>query len=120
MTYLFAEIDATNSDGTRKFALCSVIVASTEDVSLLEAYFSEHPELDSISESDLTKALDDFFNGKTDASSAKVVEVSKSTLVNNLNRYLEDTFKLADLRAAREAALAKITSNQLEVISSTK
>jgi uncharacterized protein YjdB len=119
MTYLFAEIDATNSDGSRKFALCSVIVASTEDVPLIEAYFSAHPELDSIAEADLTKALDDFFNGKTDASSAKVAEVSKSTLVNNLNRYLEDTFKLSDLRAAKES-LAKTTSNKLEVISSSK
>ncbi|MDF2944260.1 MAG: hypothetical protein K0S01_3118 [Herbinix sp.] len=118
MTYLFAEIDATNNDGTRKFAVCSVIVVNTDDVSLLETYFSEHPELDSISEADLIKALDDFFNGKSDgtAASAKIVEVSKSTMVNNLNRYLEDKFDLTG-RRTEAAALLKAASNKVEVIS---
>jgi putative cofactor-binding repeat protein len=115
MTYLFAEIDATNLDGTRKFAVCSVIVTSQEDAPLLETYFSDHPELNDISEADLMKALDDFFNGKTNGTSSKVEDVSKSTMVNNLNRYLENKFNLAALRTARQTEQAKTSLNQLEV-----
>jgi uncharacterized protein YjdB len=114
MTYLFAEIDATNNDGTRKFAVCSAIVVDSEDVPLLETYFNEHSELYYISEADLIKSLDDFFNGKTngDSTSTKLEEVSKSTLVNNLNRYLEDKFDLTGLRAkAAAATLLNAASN---------
>ncbi len=127
LTYLFAEIDALNLDGTRKFAVCSVIVTSTEDAPLLDAYLNEHQELNTISELDLAKAMDDFFNGNYDTAlikDTKIEDVGKSALVNNLNRYLEATFDLTAIRAEiaaqraeREAALAKATLNQLEVIS---
>lgn len=120
MTYVFAEIDATNLDGSRKYAVCSVIITNPEDTSYLETYFAEHPELDLISEADLTKALDEFFNDKADLTAAnelKLESVSKSSLVNSLNQYLEYTFKLADKRAAIQAAQAKLSGNQVEVIS---
>lgn len=107
LTYLFAEIDAKNADGSPKFAVCSVIVTNPEDTASFENYFNSHPELDMISEGELTNALDAFFNGKTDdVTNSKVEDVSKSEAVNKLNRYLEAKFDLATLRAKREAATA--------------
>lgn len=106
LTYIFAEIDATNYDGSRKYSRCTVIVTSPEDAPSLETYFSDHPELDLIPEEDLTKALDKFFNVEYSAT-------SNTTLVNSLNSYLNDRFDLKKLRAD----LAKIQSSSLEVIS---
>lgn len=62
MTYVFAEIDATNQDGTRKFSSCSVIVTKPEDVEPLNKYFEDHPELGLIPEIELSNALFKFFN----------------------------------------------------------
>jgi hypothetical protein len=101
LTYLFAEIEATDLNGKSKYDTCTVIVTAQEDAALLETYFSDHPELDMIPKDDLTKSLDEFFNVKYDPTSG-------TSLVNSLNRYLDDTYKLAELRAARDAALAKI------------
>lgn len=100
LTFLFAEIDATNVDGNRKYSRCTVIVTSQEDAPLLEAYFNDHPELDMIAEDDLVKALDEFFNVKYSASSS-------TSLVSSLNSFLEDKFSLAKLRETREAELSK-------------
>jgi uncharacterized protein YjdB len=91
LTYLFAEIDATNYDGSRKFAVCTVIITKTEDAPLLEDYFNNHPELDLITESDLTNALEEFFNGRS--------EEAKTPLVEALNKYLDKKFDLSALRA---------------------
>ncbi len=100
LTYLFAEIDASNVDGTRKNSRCTVIVTSKDDAPLVEAYFKDHPELDYIPEDDLVKALDDFFNGKYSAS-------SQTSVVNSLDSFLDEKFNLAKLRSTREADLAK-------------
>lgn len=62
MTYVFAEIDATNQDGSRKFSSCSVIVTKPEEVDPLNEYFALHPELSMISEVELSNALFVFFN----------------------------------------------------------
>ncbi|HWT73789.1 MAG TPA: Ig-like domain-containing protein [Mobilitalea sp.] len=104
LTYVFAEIDATDSDGTRKFSRCTVIVITPEDAPLLETYFNDHPELDYIPVDDLTKALDEYFNTKYDPTSS-------ASFISNLNRFLDDKFKLADLRDKRNADLAKTQSN---------
>lgn len=97
-TYLFAEINDTNSDGSRKFAVCYVIVTSSDNVSSLNNYFNEHPELYLISEIDLSKALDDFFNGKTTSFSGES-DSNKSNLISTLNSYLDEKFDLDALKA---------------------
>lgn len=96
-TYLFAEIDATNPDGNRKFAVCTVIVTKPEDASSLETYFNNHPELDLITEDKLTAALEEFFNGKSVETSPKAENV-KTSLVDSLNRFLDAKFDLKTLR----------------------
>lgn len=101
LTYVFAMIEASYSDGTPKYSRCAVIVTSPTDAPILDAYFSNHPELDYISEDDLTKALDEYFNTKYDPNSS-------TSLDKSLNRYLDDKFNLADYRAKRDADLAKI------------
>lgn len=62
MTYVFAEIDATNLDESRKFASSNVIVVNPEDVSVLNDYIINHFELSLIPESELSSALYEFFN----------------------------------------------------------
>lgn len=112
MTYVFAIIDATTSDGTSKNAKCQVIVTSKENVPLLENYFQDHPELDLIPEADLSDALMNFFNGENKDSSS-------SNIVSSLNKYLDKTFDLGAYRKQweeREAARTKITLNSLEVV----
>jgi uncharacterized protein YjdB len=111
LTYIFAEIDATDPTGARRYDTCTVIVTSPEDVPLLEAYFNDHPELDMIAKEDLTSALDEFFNVKHQASATV-------SMISSLNSYLDDKFKLAELRAAREASLAK--NNLMETVSSAQ
>lgn len=106
LTYIFAEINATNYDGSRKYSRCTVIVTNPEDAPSLEIYLSDHPELDLIPEDDLTKALDRYFNEVCNPTSS-------TSLVNSLNSYLNDKFDLKKLRAD----LAKIQSNSLEVVS---
>ncbi|MGB4658506.1 MAG: Ig-like domain-containing protein [Mobilitalea sp.] len=113
LTYLFAEIESSNSDGTPKYAMCSVIVTSTSDASLLDAYFNDHQELNYIPESDLAKALDEFFNGGSAASS--------NSLVSDLNKFLDSEFDLSDLRSTMKAANSDNSSvNRTEIVSTNK
>jgi hypothetical protein len=87
LTYLFAVIDETDSDGRQKYDTCAVIVVSQDNVSQLEDYFREHTELNRISEADLNSALYKYFNDEPD-------RASSSNLVSNLNRYLDKEFGL--------------------------
>ena len=103
LTYVFAEIEATNADGTRKYSKCTVIVISQEDVSLLETYFSDHPELDYAAEDDVTKALYEYFNTKYSESS--------SSFISSLNQFLDEKLNLGNLKALRDADLAKSQTN---------
>lgn len=100
-TYLFAEIDALNNDGSRKFAVCSVIVVNPDDVLPMENYFSDHSELSMIPEADLNSALADYFNSSetttvaaTPTPTGKTVE----TLVESLDKFLNGRFNLVALR----------------------
>ncbi|NLL01171.1 MAG: hypothetical protein GX271_11000 [Clostridiales bacterium] len=91
MTYIFAEIDATNQDGSRKYSSCSVIVSSPEDVAQINEYFAQHPELSLISEAERSNALYDFFNSEMSASGI-TNQISTSTeAVNNENTDIADT-----------------------------
>lgn len=120
LTYVFAEIDATNQDGTRKFAVCTVIVTNPEDVSSLETYFAEHPELDMLSETNLSKALETFFNGKSQDKTPVTSGGngnSKDSLVDQLHSYLGSEF---DLKAAKEAYASMTSLNKLGVIFAKK
>lgn len=110
LSYVFAEIEATNADGTRKYSACTVIVVKPEDVSALETYFNDHPELDYADQAELSKAYYEFFNSKYDPAST-------TSLTNSFNSYLDDKFGLAKLKEARDKDLAKIQSNSLEVSS---
>ncbi|MHB8128111.1 MAG: Ig-like domain-containing protein [Mobilitalea sp.] len=98
MTYLFAEIDATSSDGKPKFAYCSVIVTNSEDAPLLETFFNDHPELNALSETDLLNALEEFFNTKYDGTTT-------TSIANGLDRFLNNKFESAFLTAKEAAAL---------------
>jgi uncharacterized protein YjdB len=97
LTYLFAAIDALNSDGKQKYATCSVIVVNPDDVLPLETYFSDHIELSMIPEADLNSALADYFNSSavpTPTPAGKATE----TLVESLDKYLNGRLNLAALR----------------------
>lgn len=95
LTYLFAEIDALNEDGSRKFDTCMVIVANAEQVEAFEEYFSSHPELNLVYEQDLRAALEDFFN--VNAVNAETGEVMAPT-ADELSQFLEKRFDLESLR----------------------
>ncbi len=99
-TYLFAAIDALNNDGSRKFAVCNVIVVNSDDVLPLETYFSEHSELNLIPESDLNSALADYFNSSTESPSPTATPTPKpnESLVDSLDKFLNNRFNLAALR----------------------
>ena len=109
MTYLFAEIDAANLDGTRKFAICTVFVTNPKDSSLLEEYFSKRIELSRISNYDLNKALDEFFNGGSAESAVTAEGSTESELIKALDNFLEDKFKLSEIRAKIKAELDALT-----------
>lgn len=91
LTYVFAEIDALGADGRPKYSSCAVIVTSQSDAPLLEEYFTDHPELGSINEDDLTKALDEYFNSNYDPSS--------TSFISNLDQFLNEKFKLTEIRS---------------------
>jgi hypothetical protein len=112
LTYLFAGIDFKDNNDKRKFDTCAVIVVAPEEVSSLEGYLDDNKNtnLKLISDVDLTKALDEFFNVKYSASTS-------TTLVNSLNSYLDEKFNFAELKAAKEAELSKVQTNSSEVIS---
>lgn len=120
MTYVFAEIDATNPDGSRKFASCKVIVTKPEEVSLIKGYFSNHPELSFISENELSNALFEFFNSSKATTTDSSTSVSTDNLTNTsqtdsqtgtesnhsiaeaLDNYLNSKFDLAGLKKKYE------------------
>jgi uncharacterized protein YjdB len=52
-TYIFAEIDMLNIDGTPKFATCGVIVTNSDDAQFLESYFADHSEFNAIPENEM-------------------------------------------------------------------
>lgn len=110
LTYLFAQIDAVNSDGTPKFAVCTAIITNPEDAPLIEAYFNNHPELDLINQSDFSLALEEFFNGKAQ-------ETSQKSLVESFDQFLKKKFDLPALRKSWEAAVSHTTQNYIEVVS---
>jgi hypothetical protein len=107
LTYLFAVIDATDSDGSQKYSRCTVIVTSSDNAPLLETYFADHPELDLIAQDQLDTALNNFFNVKYDASSS-------TSLVGSLNRYLDDKFNLSELKKQYDSS--KVQSNSIEIV----
>ncbi len=109
MTYLFAEIDATNLDGTRKFAVCTVFVTSPKDVPKLQEYFSTHSELNRIPSYDLNKALDEFFNGGSAEAAVTAEDATESALIKALDSFLEEKFKLSEIRAKIKAELEALT-----------
>lgn len=117
LTYLFAEIDAVDNDGSRKFAVCTIIITSPDNAPLLETYFNEHPELDLIPTADLSSALEEFFNGKPGDTGAPIAQTEESSLIKSLNKFLDKKFNLDALRSQREAAISKSTQNQVEVVS---
>ncbi|HKM00190.1 MAG TPA: Ig-like domain-containing protein [Mobilitalea sp.] len=119
-TYVFAQIDALNSDGFRKFSKCSVIVVNQEDLEPLKLYFNDHPELSLISEDDLSLVLAEFFNSttveavepsSTPTPAVKVVTEALS-LVESLDNFLNTKYDLADLRKQRDDFIANLTTNQ--------
>lgn len=81
MTYVFAEIDYTNPDGSRKFTSCNVIVSKPEDVPLLKDYFNNNTKLNGIPEAELSSALFEFFNNyySTATDSATKTALSETT-----------------------------------------
>lgn len=99
MTYIFAEI-SPNTDGSRRLSMCTVFVASTADAPVLEAYFNE-PVFSRVSSCDLTKALEEFFNGGSAA--AAVTSDGTSTLISDLDKFLDGKLKLTELRAKIKA-----------------
>lgn len=112
LTYVFAEIDAVNPDGQRKFTKCTVIVTTEEDAPLLENFFNEHPELNLISELDLTLALEEFFNNLYDPANPE-----EDPLVEALYQFLNEMFNLDELQKTFEQnKVAQIPINQIDVI----
>ncbi|MDF2906018.1 MAG: hypothetical protein K0R34_1339 [Herbinix sp.] len=123
MTYLFAEIDAANLDGTRKFAICTVFVTSSKEAPLLEEYFSKHTELNRISSYDLNKTLDEFFNGGSAEAAITADGAGESGLIKALDNYLEGKFKLSEIRAkikAEQDALTKSNNTDANSVSQSK
>lgn len=101
LTYIFAQIDAEDSNGKQKFATCTVIVTNPEDATPLEDYFNERTELNLIPEAELNKALEEFFNGKSGETSALATTSSNKTLVETLNQFLNRRFDLKSLRSTK-------------------
>jgi hypothetical protein len=99
LTYLFAQI-GDETDGSYKFSTCYVIVTSKDNAPLLDTYFNEHPWLNLISEDDLVDVLDTFFNKEFD-------QTTSASLINSLDRYLNDNFDIKAYKATYEAAQAK-------------
>ncbi len=105
LTYLFAEIDALNHDGERKFARCTAIVVNPDDVLPLESYFNERPELNLLAESELTSALQEFFNNATVATASAEKDDTTLSLVDSLHQFLNTKFDLVALRKTMEESM---------------
>ena len=121
LTYLFAEIDAANLDGSRKFAICTVFITSPKDAPLLEEYFSKRSELNRIP--DLNKALDEFFNGGSAEAAVSAADATESALIIALDNYLVENYKLSEIRAKIKAeldALTKSTNTDANSVSQAK
>lgn len=107
MTYVFAEI-SPNPDGTRRYNACAVYITSPADATALENYLNQ-PEFSRVASFELNKALNDFFSSGSAA--AAVTEDGTSTLISDLEKYLEGKLKLSEIRAKikaeAEAALQK-------------
>ena len=108
-TIIYAVIDALNLDGSNKFAYCSAIVVNSDDVQPLETYFSEHPELNMISEGELNTALAEFFNDLPASANSTPSSTAKApSLVESLDKFLDGKFNLT---AIRKDLAAKATEN---------
>ena len=117
LTYLFAQIDTKDTIGFNKYATCTLIVTNPEDVTPLETYFNDHPELDQIPTSALYDALIEFFNG-TSEKEAIVSTISAGSLVENFDKFLNEKF---DFKVNADQETANVTeNNQPEVISEKK
>jgi hypothetical protein len=107
MTYVFAEI-TPNADGTRRYTACAVYVTGPTDASALENYLNQ-PEFGRVASSELNKALSDFFSSGSAA--AAVSPDGTSTLISDLDKYLDSKLKLTEIRAKikaeAEAAIQK-------------
>lgn len=108
MTYVFAEIDYTNPDGSRKFSSCSVIVSNPEDVSSLNDYFSSRVELSMISETDLSQSLYEFFNSEEgvtpETALAEVQKAQNASSADASSRTDANTKKSTDTATNQPAA----------------
>jgi hypothetical protein len=95
MTYVFAQIDATNQDGSRKFSSCTVIVSNPEDMSQLNDYFSLHTELSMISEAELSSVLFEFFNSveSTTLATSLISDASEETKTQNVTKIDTNTLQ---------------------------
>lgn len=102
MTYVFAEIDATNQDGSRKFSSSTVIVTKAEDVAQLNEYFTLHPELRDLPESELSNALIEFFNSINSATTNSAVEAVTTQDTKAQNVTTESSQK-TDINAAKKS-----------------
>ncbi|MDI9509787.1 MAG: Ig-like domain-containing protein [Bacillota bacterium] len=118
MTYVFAQIDATNPYGREKFTSCSVIVCNTDEAEQLNNYFEERYELRLIPQAQLTSVLYEFFNSKEEtpdetsktenttlansSTSTEATQDSTTSLIDSLDAYLNSIYDLEDLRQRYE------------------
>jgi uncharacterized protein YjdB len=107
MTYVFAQIDATNPYGREKFTSCSVIVCNTDEAEQLNNYFEERYELRLIPQAQLTSVLYEF--SKTEnttlansSTSTEATQDSTTSLIDSLDAYLNSIYDLEDLRQRYE------------------
>lgn len=110
LSYLFAEI-GESSEGTRKFAVCTVIIVKPDEVTLLESYFNERPELNLISEQDFSKALEEFFNSEL---------ASKTSLIEAFDKFLNEKFDMKALRNLARGNSFITNTNTIEVVTENK
>ena len=110
LSYLFAEI-GESSEGTRKFAVCTVIIVKPDEVTLLESYFNERPELNLIAEQDFSKALEEFFNSEL---------ASKTSLIEAFDKFLNEKFDMKALRNLARGNSNITNTNTIEVVTENK
>jgi hypothetical protein len=115
MTYVFAEIDATNQDGSRKFSSCSVVVGTSEDVVMLNSYFAAHPELSLLSESELSNALFEILNKPVKAADESSTTAT-STEATNTQNTATDTQQASGEAVASTEAAAQDDSSLIETL----
>lgn len=117
LTYLFAQIDTKETIGFNKYATCILIVTNPEDVTPLETYFNEHPELDQLPESELQDALIEFFNG-TFEKEAIAPSISAGSIVESLDKFLNEKFNF-NIKSDEESP-TQTGNSKAEVISDRK